>query len=123
MSIREPIPRTADFIEGYTFVSNSSSMPGSQMGALVSSDQTGIDSTDNNGRRPKIRILGIRTKENANNNSNTETAIRAIHGRLELNLTKDTIKAITANKSINIGSIRNILNMPGIITNIRLLLD
>ncbi|MHC4105717.1 MAG: hypothetical protein ACYSR9_12310 [Planctomycetota bacterium] len=93
------------------------------MGALVSSDQTGIDSTDNNGRRPKIRILGIRTKENANNNSNTETAIRAIHGRLELNLTKDTIKAITANKSINIGSIRNILNMPGIITNIRLLLD
>jgi hypothetical protein len=93
------------------------------MGAKVSSDQAGIDSTDNIERRPKIPFLGICKNAEANNNSNTETAIRAIHGRLELNLTKDTIKTIKANKSINIGSIRNILNMPGIITNIRLLLD
>jgi hypothetical protein len=122
MSIREPIPRTADFIEGYTFASNSSSMPGSQMGALVSSDQAGMASTDNIGRWLKICFLGICKKAGTNNNSNTEIPTRAIHGRLELSLTKDTIKAITANKRINIGSIRNILNIPGII-NIRLLLD
>jgi hypothetical protein len=62
-------------------------------------------------------------KEAANNNSNIKAAIKAVHDRLQQSFTKKTINAIRPTKSKNIGSIRNILNIPGIIINIKLLLD
>jgi hypothetical protein len=93
------------------------------MAVLVSTLQEGVDSLEKIGRCLSKCILGICKKEAVNNNSSNKAAIKAIHDRLLQSLKRKTIKAIKPIKSKNIGSIMNILNMPGIITNIRLLLD
>jgi hypothetical protein len=93
------------------------------MAVLVSSLQEGIDSFEKIWRCLSRCILGICKKEAVNINNNIKATIKAIHDRLQQSLKRKIIKAAKPIKIKNIGSIMNILNIPGIIKNIRLLLD